>query len=134
MEEWKVTLKNRVRNMVFSKSINDFHDVVKAFRERYNELTQDIEDSKSDPLLVETSSDEHAEFSIDRYGLGVRNDFESGEIHVTYKENDQSTTLALIHVNKEFATVKVPEEVNDYYLSPEVIDELFKKAYEPMTV
>lgn len=132
MENWKEMLRIRVENMVYSKEINDFNDVVAAFKERYQELTEDIEDSQEDPLLSETYSEEHAEFNIDRYGLALHSDFESGEINVTYKENEKSISLAIIKVDKDYATVKVPDEKAEYYLAPQAIDELFKKAYEPI--
>lgn len=132
MENWKEMLRIRVENMVYSKEINDFDDVVAAFKERYQELTEGIEDSQEDPLLSETYSEEHAEFNIDRYGLSLHSDFESGEINVTYKENEKSISLAIIKVDKDYATVKVPDEKAEYYLAPQAIDELFKKAYEPI--
>lgn len=132
MEEWKQRLKSRVENMIYSQQIEDFDDVVNAFSERFQKLISGIEDSKSDPLLNGDSSEEHAEFNIERFGLALHNDFESGEINVTYKENEKSISLAIITVDKDFATVKVPDEKTEYYLSPQAIDELFKKAYEPI--
>lgn len=132
MEDWKERLRSRVENMVYSQQIEDFNDVVRAFRERYQLLTDGIEDSRTEPLLSESTSEEHAEFNIERYGLALHNDFEPGEINVTYKENEKSISLAVITVDKDFATVKVPDEQIEYYLSPQAIDELFKKAYEPI--
>ncbi len=127
MSEWKEKLRLNLNNMAESKSLIDFESVKDLFQRKFFALSRECASGVNEFVSVYNQGD-IANYKIHHYDLTLEN--KGHIIHIAKGNSEESINIGKVSFENGFAVFNSSKKT--HYLSGEIVDALFKEAFESL--